>query len=99
MQSRRWRSCRTVDFSIDRLITVLVLQTFGDIGRQRHLSRAIQHFFKNTFIKKLDRFPAVGLGIPEHAHAEFVVDAVFPPDNSPARRARQTFPGFFARSF
>ena len=55
MQSRCWRGCRTGMCCIDRLITILVLQTVCDIRWKRHLTKLIQHFLEDSFIFKTNQ--------------------------------------------
>ena len=44
---------------INGLVTVLVLQLMGDIGRQRHLAQLVQNLLKNTLVGETesDGFP------------------------------------------
>ena len=52
MKSRRRRGCRAVDFTVDSLISVFILELFSDIRRERHISYLFENIFKDAVKSK-----------------------------------------------
>ena len=88
MQSCGRRRSGTVCLRIDRLIAILVRQPLGDIWRQRHLPRAIQHLFEDSVKQQFNLFPAVGLRVTQNANRKLLVDHILSAGNRPPCWAR-----------
>ena len=48
-------SRRSFVFRINRLIAVLILQTVGDVWRQRHLAELVENLLENTLVGELNQ--------------------------------------------
>ena len=102
--SRKMKTCcrcrsRTIILRINRLIAVLILQLVCDIRRQRHLSKLIQHLFKDPVIVKLHQTVSFF-----HDLKNLCLQKTVPKDNSCPRlhfltRLYQSFPDVIFMSF
>lgn len=59
MQTGGRRRSTADDLGIDRLITLLILEFFLNIGRQRHAAELLQHLKEDTFIMEFNQTVAV----------------------------------------
>ena len=90
---------RTIILRINRLIAVLILQLVCDIGRQWHLSKLIQHLFKDPVIVELHQTVSLF-----HDLKNLCLQKTIPKDKSCPRlhfltRLYQSFPDVIFTSF
>ena len=93
MQSGRGRCGAAQLLGVDSLILALILQLFGDVGRQRHFAKFVQLFIKRlSIVIKCNVLVAIFHGLIHHSSQGAIAKAHFGAGLHPLAGLCQTFP-------